>query len=78
MQRMLSVSLSRRSRLGRSRRRIGFLSGTNPNCEVNDASFSADSQVHSATVRHQSGTGHEPVGGPVPESPCKLKGLSHT
>jgi hypothetical protein len=23
-------------------------------------------------------TGHQPVGGPVPESPCKLKGLSHT
>jgi hypothetical protein len=36
-------------------RRIGFLSGTNPNSEVDDA-----------------------LGGPVPESPCKLKGLSHT
>ena len=55
-------------------RRIGFLSGTNPNSEVDEA----DSQVHPATVRHQSRTGHQPVGGPVPESPCKLKGLSHT
>jgi hypothetical protein len=40
--------------------------------------LSADSPVHPATVRHQSRTGHQPVGGPVPESPCKLKGLSHT
>ena len=59
-------------------RRIGFLSATNPNSEVDDALFSADSQMHPATVRHQSRTGHQPVGGPVPESPCKLKGLSHT
>jgi hypothetical protein len=28
--------------------------------------------------RYQSRTGHQPVGGPVSESPCKLKGLSHT
>jgi hypothetical protein len=58
--------------------RIGFLSGTNPNSEVDDALFSADSQMHPATVRHQSRTGHQPVGRPVPEGPCKLKGLSHT
>jgi hypothetical protein len=28
--------------------------------------------------RYQSRTGHQPVGGPFSESPCKLKGLSHT
>ena len=59
-------------------RRIGFLSGTNPNSEVDDALFRQIPQVHPATVRHQSRTGHQPVGGPVPESPSKLKGLSHT
>ena len=31
-----------------------------------------------AIVRHQSRTGHQPVVGPVPESPSKFKGLSHT
>ena len=59
-------------------RRIGFLSGTNPNYEIDDALFRQISQVHPATLRHQSRTGHQPVGGPVPESPGKLKGLAHT
>jgi hypothetical protein len=59
-------------------RRIGFLSGTNPEFRGRRRPLSADSQVHPAIVRHQSRSGHQRVGGPVPEVPCKLKGLSHT
>jgi len=55
-------------------RRIGFLSGTNPNSEVDDPPLSADSQVRPATGRHQIRTGHQAVVGPVPEIPCKFKG----
>jgi hypothetical protein len=44
-------------------RRIGFLSGTNPNSEPCDIRAAQAISL---------------FGGPVPESPCQLKGLSHT
>jgi hypothetical protein len=59
-------------------RRIGFLSGTNPNSEVDDALFRQILRCIQRPCDIRAAQAISLFGGPVPESPCKLKGLSHT
>jgi hypothetical protein len=59
-------------------RRIGFLSGTNPNSEVDDALFRQLRRCIQRPCDIRAAQAISRSGGPIPESPYKLKGLSHT